>query len=332
MQSSEAGMARALLMRDPLLLGQILLARAKVILLPVPRTAVQRRVGGVTFEFDFSDETLLDSFQHSRPAMHAMIHGSYEPTLRRVLRRLLRPGGIFIDAGANIGYVSAVAASLVGPTGQVHSFEPVPPVFRRLRRLAELNPGYRFTLNNHALGAEDGDAVITVKRGNIGGNTLVPGQIEPEHQGETYAVPIRRLGDYLTRYGLARPSLIKIDVEGFEYQVLRGMADYFAGTDYRPPIVCEVNADAAAALGYTLGEMADHMASLGYSAYRLTDLSTPIDLTTIDGFPNLLFAPAGSLDASEGQNPMVDNLRRIALIGTCLAGAYFLGRQLRKKR
>lgn len=289
MEQGEAGMVRTLLTHDPLLLGQILLARAKVIALPVPRRPVVAHIGAVAFEYDFTDPAFLDSFQHSRPAMHAMRHGSYEPTLRRVMRRSLRPGDTFVDAGANIGYVSALAASLVGPAGQVHSFEPVPACFRRLERLAELNPGYRFTLNNYALGAEDGEAVITVGRGNIGGNSLVAGQISPEHVESTCTVPVRRLGDYLLRHGIVRPAFIKIDVEGFEFQVIRGMADYFASTAYRPPLVCEVGADAAASLGYTLQDVADHMASLGYCAYRLTDTRRPVDMMQIKGYPNILF-------------------------------------------
>jgi len=289
MEQGEAGMARTLLARDPLLLGQILLARAKVILLPVPRRPVVAHIGAVAFEYDFSDPAFLDSFQHSRPAMHAMRHGSYEPTLRRVMRQVLKPGDTFVDAGANIGYVSALAASLVGTAGQVHSFEPVPACFRRLERLAALNPKHHFTLNNYALGAEDGEAVITVGQGNIGGNSLVAGQISPEHVESTCTVPVRRLGDYLVQHGIARPALIKIDVEGFEFQVIRGMADFFASTTYRPPLVCEVGAEAAASLGYSLRDVADHMASLGYSAFRLTDTRRPLDMMQIEGYPNILF-------------------------------------------
>jgi len=129
MQVGESDMAKTLLRQDPLLLGQILLARAKVVALPTPTQPVRKYLGGgVSYEFDFSDTALLDSFQHSQPAIKAMLHGSYEPTLRKVMRRHLTPGGVFVDAGANIGYISAVGASLVGPTGHVHSFEPVPSI------------------------------------------------------------------------------------------------------------------------------------------------------------------------------------------------------------
>jgi len=292
MEIGEAGMARTLLRQDPLLLGQILLARAKVILLPVPQRPVQAMIGGVKFEFDFADAALLDSFQHSRPAMHAMRHGSYEPTLRRAMRRYLKPGDTFIDVGANIGYVSAVGASLVGAAGQVHSFEPVPACFRRLQRLAQLNPAYKFTLNNYALGAEDGEATLTLRRGNIGGNTLVPDQIAPEHVASTCTVPVRRLGAYLSRHAIERPALIKIDVEGFEYEVIQGLASYFAATAHRPPIICEISPEALKGLGYSVHDVADHMTRLGYTAYRLTDTRQAVDMMQIEGFPNILFLAA----------------------------------------
>lgn len=289
MEIGEAGMVKTLFRQDPLFLAQILLARAKVVLLPVPQQAVKSKIGDVVFEYDFADPALLDSFQHFRPAIHAMRLGSYEPTLRRTMRRLLKPGDTFIDVGANIGYVSAVGASLVGKTGQVHSFEPVRTCFRHLQRLAELNPGHRLFLNNFALGAEDGEATITLKRGNIGGNTLLAGQIPPEHIADSYAVPVHRLGDYLGKHGIEAPALIKIDVEGFEYQVIRGMANYFEATAYRPPIICEVSADFAGTSANALRGMADHMTSLGYSAFRLLGSRKAVDLTQIQGFPNLLF-------------------------------------------
>lgn len=294
MQDGESDMAKTLLRQDPLLLGQILLSRAKVVLCPTPTKPVHKWMGGLTYEFDFSDTALLDSFQHSQPAIKAMLHGSYEPTLRKVMRRHLGPGGVFIDADANIGYVSAVGASLVGPTGQVHSFEPVPQYFRRLQRLAEMNPSYDIRCNPHALGDQNGSATITLAQGNIGSNTLVPDHFAPEKVASSFPVPVRRLSDYLAENAVTRISLMKIDVEGFEFRVLKGMADYFAATGDRPPIVCEVNADTAADVGHTLAEFADYMGGLGYAAHRLIGRQEPVDLTAIESYVNVLFLPRAS--------------------------------------
>ena len=59
-----------------------------------------------------------------------MYYGSYAVPIVETMKRTLRPGDTFLDVGANIGYLSAIAAGLVGVTGQVHCFEPVPDYFR----------------------------------------------------------------------------------------------------------------------------------------------------------------------------------------------------------
>ena len=81
----------------------------------------------------------------------AMLTGSYDLILCDHLRQRLSPGDIVLDVGANVGYVSAVAASYVGTTGEVHGFEPLGMCFERLRVLSALNPRYRFVFNNIVL-------------------------------------------------------------------------------------------------------------------------------------------------------------------------------------
>ena len=61
--------------------------------------------------------------------------------------KYLKEGDTFIDIGANVGYISVFAMGLVGKTGSVHSFEPVPQYFNRLKIIKEDNPGYNFYLN-----------------------------------------------------------------------------------------------------------------------------------------------------------------------------------------
>lgn len=60
--------------------------------------------------------------------------GAYEPELVAMLKRALRPGMTVLDMGANIGYFSAIAAALVGPSGRLHAFEPAPSCFGQLER------------------------------------------------------------------------------------------------------------------------------------------------------------------------------------------------------
>src|SRR5207248_9293259 len=79
--------------------------------------------------------------------------GEYEGAISRILKKVINPGDICLDIGANIGWYTTLFQKLVGNKGQVHSFEPVPPIFEHLKRNVELNqPSANVRLNNFALG------------------------------------------------------------------------------------------------------------------------------------------------------------------------------------
>jgi hypothetical protein len=82
----------------------------------LPTGAVDGYVGKVRFHFDMG----LDA------RVGEMYRGTHSMEVVHALRHLLEPGDIFVDVGANIGYLSAVAADRVGPSGRVVAFEPVP--------------------------------------------------------------------------------------------------------------------------------------------------------------------------------------------------------------
>lgn len=125
---------------------------------------------------------------------------------------LLRPGDLLLDIGANVGSYTVLAGGAVG--ARCMSFEPSPESFQRLRSnvlLNDLSP--RVTLFRMALGNENGctsftTGLDTVNHVSVGGET-----------GPVVSVPIRRLDDVIAGES---PTLIKIDVEGFEGPVLQG--------------------------------------------------------------------------------------------------------------
>jgi FkbM family methyltransferase len=172
-----------------------------------PRTG--KRPGGIgpiRFEFDFD----------LGPGVRKMHAGAYEIEIVALLRDLLRPGDTFVDVGANIGYLSCVAAGSVGPAGHVISFEPAPGCFRHLQATRAANPDYRWDVYSVGLGAEPGTAELAVSNVNIGWNTLVAGQIPANLLAETVRVEVRRLDDCLEEAGVERVRLLKVDVEGYE--------------------------------------------------------------------------------------------------------------------
>lgn len=137
------------------------------------------------------------------------------------LYSLSNPGDVVIDVGANIGETSLGLASRVGKRGRVIAFEPDPAMVAKCQRNFELNECENLLLEPLALGdAPANHLLASVSARNPGGNRILPA-----HSAEvSHAVAVRavRLDDYLAEKGIDRVSLIKIDVEGFEHNVLRG--------------------------------------------------------------------------------------------------------------
>ncbi len=237
--------------------------------------------GNVRFEhklLPFLDE---DDFR-------AMLTQSYDIILCDFLKRNVKPGDIVLDVGANVGYISAVSASYAGSTGEVHGFEPLGECYARLERLRELNPQIRFTFNNLALGEENGSLPIAWNpQGDSRNASLVPGK----HSAQTREVPVRRLDDYIAENipSPERIRLIKIDVEGFEYSVLKGLETFFRETPFRPLIVCEVKPWELNKLGATPEDFDRYLSGFGYKTYVITRENTPIRLSELKDMEVVVF-------------------------------------------
>lgn len=138
--------------------------------------------------------------------------GAYDADLH-FYERFLGPGDVVVDAGANIGLVTLVAARLVGPRGVVHAIEPHPRTFADLRANVRLNRAGNVVLHRTALGAAAGTLIIAQFPGDDSQNFVRP-------EGPGRSVPVARLDDLLPDAGLV--TLLKIDVEGYERFALRG--------------------------------------------------------------------------------------------------------------
>lgn len=245
-----------------------------------------RNFDGVAFEVDF--KTLgVNHFTKQ------IFFGHYEIALVEAMKRVLRPGDTFFDAGANVGYLTAVGTSIVGTTGQVHSFEPTPLYSERIRRFASMNPGHRVVVNAVALGDRPGKIRMEFLRPPYcGGSTAVAGLTElqriPREFIETIDVPMVRLDDYIREHAIERVSAIKIDVEGFEFQVLKGLENYLRSRKHRPVIFCEITPPYAV-LGSTREDIKRFMDSYGYQAFDVMDPSRPMDFTKAPGAVDVIF-------------------------------------------
>jgi FkbM family methyltransferase len=271
--------AFALLKHNPRLLAEALYAKAHL-LLPLPRQSARRRVNGVWFEFPFECGDYVK----------AMYVGTFGIDVVGVFRKFLKPGDIVIDAGANIGYLSAVAAGLVGKTGQVHGFEPVERYYRHLERLAQLNPEYRIVANKCALGEKAGTATIAVSLVDPLWNSIVPGYTE-DTPIETEEVPVMRLDAYLEQNGIGEVALIKLDTEGSELPILYGLESYLEKASRLPVVICEIQPRALKLLGLTAEDLRVFISRYGYRAFDMIDLKAEIDLAQLKGYTDVVFLP-----------------------------------------
>jgi FkbM family methyltransferase len=132
------------------------------------------------------------------------------------LRGILRPGDVVLDVGANVGHISLLLADIVGPDG-LFAFEPAAVAFERLRENWRLNGWRTDQLFNVAVGARDGEVSIASATTPL---TTVGVSSVPTENG--VKVELRALDDLRARWRGRRVGLLKVDVEGYETEVLQG--------------------------------------------------------------------------------------------------------------
>lgn len=146
---------------------------------------------------------------------HGCWLGSYEHLKQKAFAAAIRPGDVVYDLGANAGFYSLLASVLVGPEGHVFSFEPVPSNVTFLRKHLELNGVRNCSVMEVAVSCSDETATFAIGPNSSMGHLTVDSQ---------NALRVRTIAlDNLIASGQARPpNVIKCDIEGGEYDALRG--------------------------------------------------------------------------------------------------------------
>ncbi len=143
----------------------------------------------------------------------------YEKPGTRFFLRAIQPGMTFLDIGANVGYYSALALARLGPHGRVVAVEPDPESFAYLRRTIAANGENRVTLVNKGLAAAPGTLRLYRNLSNRGDNRFYANDLA----GDSIEAEVARADDLLAGLGIDRVDCIKMDVQGFEGQVLAGL-------------------------------------------------------------------------------------------------------------
>jgi len=232
---------------------------------------------------------LIPGEQLSR-ALH--VSGTYEPNTLCVLRRYLRSGSVFLDAGAHAGVVSLAASCWVGQTGRVYAFEPSGREYGRLLDSLELSRVANVTPVRAAVGAAPGQGSLLIADAAYSGlNTL--GE-EFAYRGVSEAsreaVEILTIDGFVRQQGIAHVDAIKLDIEGGEARALAGSAEVLQRS--RPVIVLELNSAALSASGATPDQVEELLVDEGYQAFAIDDsdasLTSVASVAEFDG-QNVVF-------------------------------------------
>lgn len=147
--------------------------------------------------------------------------GDLDPKITWVLDRVVAEGDTVLDVGANLGLVSLKMARRVGVNGRVLAFEPSPSILPYLRATVEANPVPEIDVAPIALGRRRAEMALAVPSGNAGGASL----LSTRRDGKMFTVQVRRLASVLSEMAITSVDVMKIDVEGFEVEVLAGLLD-----------------------------------------------------------------------------------------------------------
>jgi FkbM family methyltransferase len=190
--------------------------------------------------------------------------GAYEREVVSLLKKKIEPSMTVLDIGANIGYIAAIAAELVGGSGTVHAFEPNPGCFARL--LQNLKPFAHAHAHQLAIGEEDGMLPLYLSENSAedGWASLLN---DPGAHRRALQVRVANIDGLVSRSIARRVDVIKLDIEGNELHALRG-AQQTIERDH-PMIIAELNPTCLARDGTRPADVFEFLAHQGYSVHYL---------------------------------------------------------------
>ncbi len=185
----------------------------------------------------------------------------YEKENFDFLKKHVNEGDIVLDIGAHIGLFSVIASRLTGPTGKVFAFEPSGVTHSLLNKTISINGISNIISVNAAVGAAPGEItfyVSPVKGDNS--NSLVSYKTDRELIPEI--VKLYSVDAFVEEKGLKEIRFMKIDVEGAEYDALRGAERTLR--EIKPVCTLGIHPEAVQAKGDRLGDIYDFVQSCGY--------------------------------------------------------------------
>jgi len=190
-------------------------------------------------------------------------HG-YEPHFRAALMERLKPGMTFVDVGANEGYFSVIASKIVGSSGRVIALEPQSRLQNVVTRNFALNEVVNGKLVRCAISDRDGTADLSLTPDTNTGSTGLFNSLRYATAAEK--VPTMRLQSFLAGQGCGFVDVMKMDVEGFEWEAILGSPDVFRNKRISVLMV-EIHDAIMRGRGKSPEDLVDFLKSTGYSCH-----------------------------------------------------------------
>jgi len=193
--------------------------------------------------------------------------GEFEPETSALFRRLVKPGMIVFDIGANVGAHALPLARLVGPSGHVYMFEPTDWALKKLKKNISLNPELsHVTVERIVLS----DQNVSGQQYSIRSQWHADGVEGKEEEG---LIDYITLDSYCAAHNIKQVDFVKLDVDGFETRILRGGKKMFESL--RPALLIEMSDYWQSQVGDSAEAMIEALNDAGYH-YLYEDSLKPI--------------------------------------------------------
>ncbi len=200
------------------------------------------------------------------------ISANYEPEVWNWLKQYTVPGSIILDVGAQFGLYSMLAHRHIGNEGRIFAFEPSPDTIAVLRRhLVSNNMSDRVEIVQAAVGPEEGEVTFHMS-GTHPSNTLAPTTVDPVKLTPMTVKAVTV--DGFCRQRQLKPTILKIDVEGWELQVLRGATEVIQNPSLT--ICVEMHPYAWESAGYTAADFTTFAQTHGFEIVPITGQTSPL--------------------------------------------------------
>ena len=187
---------------------------------------------------------------------------TYEAENFEFLTNSCKPGAVIIDIGAHIGLFSVIASQITGAAGKVYAFEPAPSTYELLQKTLAINHNESVIETfQKAVGRETGKITFFVSDGQAdNGNSLV--NYKDDRPLHAIDVEVTSVDAFIKEKKINRLDFIKIDVEGAEYDTLRGAAETLQ--NLRPVCIVAIHPEPIKAKGDRLEDIYDFIISRQY--------------------------------------------------------------------